>query len=366
MEANAPAAYDPLLRLLVCLCAALALVGPAAAAAADGARNHRALVVDGRPFFPILAWSQCPEQVEAALAIGVNVFMGPCETAREEELLERVGQRAYVVAPIARRGTLAHPRLLGWTQVDEPENHGIRPRDLALPARGARRPTFLSLTSRFLRKAEGPARYRAYVERADVVGFNLYPIATHCRSAWIRLGDVYEGQRELARLAFGKPTFQWLETGPLEGFCGSVPPVTPRELRAQAWLAVAGGATGIGWFTHTWTTGSWLRFDLTAPVTAAAARTSARSSALAPVLLAPQRRARAGRPVYAGAREHGGRVYVIAVNASSLPVTRRVRSRALGGVASVTPLGGGRTIAVEDGSFADEFEALAVRIYVGR
>ncbi len=52
-------------------------------------------------------------------------------------------------------------------------------------------------------------------------------------------------------LAGGRPTFQWIETGPINPtYCGGFA-MTAAELRAEVWLAIAGGATGIGYFTHT-------------------------------------------------------------------------------------------------------------------
>jgi len=51
--------------------------------------------------------------------------------------------------------------------------------------------------------------YPELVARADVVGFDLYPLQELCRPEL--LPWVYDAQAELRRLAPGKPTFQWIE-----------------------------------------------------------------------------------------------------------------------------------------------------------
>jgi len=57
------------------------------------------------------------------------------------------------------------------------------------------------------------------------------------------LGDGYEEQRALLALTT-KPTFQWIETGPLEGSCvrPGWPQLSPARVAAEIWLAIAGGA----------------------------------------------------------------------------------------------------------------------------
>ena len=99
----------------------------------------------------------------------------------------------------------------------------------------------------------GKSIYPAYAARADGLGFDLYPLSHLCGHAVVSLGSVYHDQRDLVALAGDRPTFQWLETGSLEGACGA--PVTPAAVHAEAWLAIAGGARGIGYFTYGWPDG---------------------------------------------------------------------------------------------------------------
>src|SRR5205085_9108336 len=98
---------------------------------------------------------------------------------------------------------------------------------------------------------QGRGMYPGLVAKTDMVGFDLYPLQNWCRPE--ALPAVYDAQRELVALAAGKPTFQWIETGHMD--CPDTPAlaVTPQTLRAESWLAIAGGARGLGFFPVGWT-----------------------------------------------------------------------------------------------------------------
>jgi hypothetical protein len=346
---------------LLCLSALATIAAPAPEAATT---RGRAIYVENRPFFPIMQWSQCPNDFGSSLLLGIDVFMGVCEDTSAAAAAVTLGPYGYLIPSIELRGSIDDVRLLGWHQPDEPENNGLTADALTAPDR-AQGPTFLTLTSEFMRRARGPSAYRAYAARADVIGFDLYPIAAHCKTH-ISLADVYRGQRDLLALAPGKPTYQWIETGPIDGRCTSREPVTPEEVRAEVWLAVAGGATGIGYFTHSWTRGDWFRFDVAFPIRGAIAKTNAELRALAPALLSTQLRASATPPVYAGARAYGNAVYVVAVNASTAPVTAQVRIPAAWRLKTARLWGPGTRSAVTAGTIRATFGPLEPRVYVLR
>jgi hypothetical protein len=348
-------------RAITLLCLLLlAVVSTAEAATTRG----RAILVENRPFFPIMQWNQCPNDFGSSLLLGIDVFMGVCEESSAADAAVTLGPYGYLIPSIELRGSIDDARLLGWHQPDEPENNGLAAGALTAPDR-AHGPTFLTLTSEFMRRARGPGAYRRYVARADVVGFDLYPIAAHCKTH-ISLADVYRGQRDLLALAPGKPTYQWIETGPIDGRCTARGPVTPEEVRAEVWLAIAGGATGIGYFTHTWTRGDWFRFDVDFPIRAAITQTNGEIRALAPVLLSQQVAARAKEPVYAGARRVGNAVYVIAVNASERAAATRIKVPALRTARAARISGTTLRRTVTDATIADRLGPFEVRVYVAR
>ena len=73
--------------------------------------------------------------------------------------------------------------------------------------------------------------------------------------------DVFRAQRELmTTYAPGKPTFQWIETSKMTGECASLQ-ITPAIVNAETWLAITGGACGIGFFTNSWTSDVWDRWS---------------------------------------------------------------------------------------------------------
>ena len=356
---------------VVLVVAVLALAGAAhpaqRAAPPSVSASGSALVVDGQPYFPIFAWAACPQDVERDLAAGVSAFMthGECS---EDALLTELGQRAYYVAPIdGGRDFGSDPRLLGYTQPDEPDGHEIFPEQLSLvPGRFV----FMTLTAHFAQELGplpdpfGKSIYPAYAARADGLGFDLYPLSHLCGHAVVSLGSVYHDQRDLVALAGDRPTFQWLETGSLEGACGA--PVTPAAVHAEAWLAIAGGARGIGYFTYGWPDGKATSFAVADDVAAALARTSLQIKSLARTLLAPSVRSVSSTrydPIKIGARRYDGRTYVIAVNSFDVPM--QWSRTGLPGLKSqrVQVVGESRSRVAWKGALRDSFPALGVHVY---
>jgi len=92
--------------------------------------------------------------------------------------------------------------------------------------------------------------YPGLVAAADVVGFDFYPLQELCRRDLV--AAVFDSQRELEALAPGKPTFQWIEARGMR--CAGIPGValSPATIRAESWLAIAGGAHGLGFFPADW------------------------------------------------------------------------------------------------------------------
>jgi hypothetical protein len=359
-------------RRLFPLACVLAVLLPAVAGAEPGplvAVKSSSIFLGGRPFFPTMVWAACPRDVEADLAAGINVFMGAGGSCGSEgDLLAAIGGRAYYVPSIRDgNGLLAHPDVIGYHQLDEPDGWGIPPE--RLPSVGNTL-VFLTLTPHFAQEQDplsptvGRGIYPRYIAKANVIGFDLYPLSHFCRHPRIRLASVYTEQRELVRLAGRKPTFQWLETGAQEGTCGAEP-VNGTLLRTEAWLAIAGGARGLGYFTYGWPGGLADSNSASAEVMAAITQVNRQISGLSAVLLAPAlpqvfstRRAQ----VKIGARKVGPTTYLIAVN--PFPTPRRW-SRALPGLATqkVAVVGEKRWLQARRGRLRDRFGPYSTHIY---
>ncbi|HZO62086.1 MAG TPA: hypothetical protein VFB35_03820, partial [Gaiellaceae bacterium] len=166
-----------------------------------------------------------------------------------------------------------------------------------------------------------------------------------------------------------KAVGEWIETGPIEGYCGA-DPVSPEQARAEAWAAVAGGAQALFWFTHTFAKGYWDDFDVSPAMAAAMAATNAELLRYTGIVLGgrdPAVVSAPGDPIKVGLRTAGGRVYLVAVNLSSAPAELADGSwwARLPGLTSqpVEELTTGSTGQASAGRLEDTIPAFGLRIY---
>jgi SpoIID/LytB domain protein len=312
---------------------------PAAPPSATPTVAGDAITLGGQPFFPFVVSAACAQEAQAKIAVGINLFLGN-GCGDDGALAEALHGRAFTATdghdengPLAAgavvlRGPPATPGLLSFLTLTEHFYSGAAP----LPQGNGIYPTLAGL--------------------ADLIGFGLYPQQGWCRDD--AYGDVYDAQRELAQLSGGKPTFQWIEAGPMERCTGQAPDPDPASVRAETWLAIAGGAEAIGYDPPTWTDA----------VGAELARTNAQIRTLAPALLDGSIDAQAASPlVKVSARAHNGATYVIAVNTTRSPVDTTIAVPGLKATA-VDVYDEQRQVSVAGGAFADHFDPLTVHIYV--
>jgi hypothetical protein len=335
------------------------LTTPALSRPVQMTTSDGAILLDGQPSFPKMVWAQCPDGVGANLAVGIDLFMGNgCGTAAS--LAAWVKGRAFVVAdaqaPAAERTGAVATHLPDEWDTHLPGDFTTADAMRAVPESPGSGPRFLTLTNHFYSRAnalpQGKAMYPALAASADVLGFDLYPLQNWCR--YDSFGDVFDSQLDLAALGRGRPTFQWIEARRMDCKGDELDP-TPETVRAETWLSIAGGAHAIGYFPNNWTEA----------VGAEIARTNHEISELAPALVGPTTAASVapGSDVKAGAREHNGAVYVIAVNASRAPGVASINVPVVGDRV-LRSLDGLRTVTASGGSFTDSFAPLEVRIYI--
>ena len=288
------------------------------------------LVVDGKPFFPIFSWGECTDGFETSLPVGTNLYAAN-RCGGLEAQLPALGDHALSAA-VAGEAVPDAGAVVGVFYPDEPDGRGLTAKTMPTidPSHGVR---FLTLTNHFYSGAaplaQGRGIYPGLIAKADMIGFDLYPLQNWCRPE--RLVDVYFSQRELVELAQGKPTFQWIEAAGMTCPHDGPTAVTPATVRAESWLAIAGGAKGLGFFPPA----AW-----TGDVGEAIAEVTQTVRELGPALTAPEVAARvepADGLVKAGARKHAGRLTIVAANAGYEPAAgddhraRPRRSCALGG-----------------------------------
>jgi hypothetical protein len=331
-----------------------ALSGPVQMTTADGA-----ILLDGQPAFPRMVWGQCPDAVAGNLAVGIDLFMGN-NCGSGADLAKWVSGQAFVLAN-SQAPAAARAGSVGVHLPDEWDT--FLPNDLTLadalrmvPPTPDSGPRFLTLTNHFYSGAaplpQGKGMYPALAASADVLGFDLYPLQNWCR--YDSFGDVFDSQVDLVALGRGKPTFQWIEARRMDCHGAQLDP-TPETVRAETWLAIAGGAHAIGYFPNNW-----------APeVGAEIARSSHEIQSLVPALVEPATAASVtlGSTIKVGAREHNGAVYVIAVNASRASASATITVPAVGN-RTLRSLDGAHVVTANAGSFTDSFGPLEVRVYV--
>jgi hypothetical protein len=321
--------------------------------------QHRAevrggrLVVDGRPFFPIMSWGECIDGFETSLPVGTNLYAGN-RCGGLDAQLPTLGDRALSAAV---QGEVVPDRgsVIGVFYPDEPDGKGLTLGTIPQSA-GVR---FLTLTSHFYSGAaplaQGRGNYPGLIAKADMVGFDLYPLQSWCSPE--RLVDVYFSQRELLDLAKGKPTFQWIEAAGMTCPHDGPTAVTPETVRAESWLAIAGGAKGLGFFPPA----AW-----TGDVGEAIADVTSTVQQLGPALTAPEVAVQAEPAdglVKAGARSHGGRLAIVVANAGYASASAQITVPGLGG-RPLMVVGTGRRVTPDGDTFGERFPPLGARVYM--
>lgn len=335
--------------------------------------------IDNQPFFPIMNWRQKPEDVSDNLDI-VNTFVGTYEDKQVQELVDEIDGRAYVIPPYDNSNSKKeYFGEIGRQLPDEPDGWGILPSELPQTKRieETGRLIYQNLTVHYNQPDQAPIitpaghtinaeDYLNYIKNADFIGTDIYPKAWMCNVPTLnKISVVYDYQRALSNLANGKPTSQWMEVNEIEGKCGDNP-LTPDEMRAEAYLAIAGGADGLGFFTYRWKEGVEDRFYATPEMLQALKKLSDEIGTLTPILLAPELPFTSGPkdPIKIGGRIYKGEYYMIAVNSSeNLVDWRRKPNGALLRNQKITINGADKEISARNGWINDKFDPLQVKIY---
>jgi hypothetical protein len=375
-----------------------ALVGAALAVAGLGASARPAATLPTDPgFFPIGVWLQDPANAPAYRAIGINRFIGLWEGPTEPQLtaLSAAGMPVFADQNAVGLAHRADPTLAGWLQPDEPDNAqpdgagGYGPcvdpavviaRYQAMHAADPTRPVLLNLGQNVAWDEDRPYigrgsacsarwdQYPEYVKGADIVSFDIYPVTSPYDHIRGELWRVALGIDRLRAWTKGeKPVWSVIETTHI----GSTAMPTPHDVRAELWMTLVHGASGLFYFAHEWEPSFREAGLLHYPAMRdAVAGLNAQVRDLAPVLNSPTiadgvtvASANQTVPVDVLVKRHDGWTYVFAV-AMRDGATRA--SFTLPGVhpgARVEVLGEDRTLVLDDRSFMDEFAGYDVHLY---
>lgn len=345
---------------------------------------------------PIAVWLQSPGNAAAYRELGITLYVGLWQGPTDAQLdaLKRAGMPvvcAQNAVGLARRND---PIIAGWMHGDEPDNaqpvvdpatgkttgYGpfVPPEKIVDDYRRLKdadpgRPVLLNLGQGVANDdwvGRGPGAtlsdYETYVHGADVVSFDVYPVAGVGRPD--RLWMVAQGVERLVRWAGSRrPVWSCIECTGIES--GRRP--TPAQVRSEVWMALIHGARGLIWFVHAFAP----RFDesalLSDPEMRAAVRAiNARVRELTPVLEAPAvdalvsvRGSEPGVPIALTARRHGGALFVLAVGMRHGRTRATFRVRGLPRRAVAQVLDEDRAVPVEDGVLVDDFGPFDARLY---
>lgn len=379
--ANGMRRLRELLSIGAVLLFAAAVTGPAGAASVPPKTGK------ARPVFPLGVWDQTPElNAQNYANIGITQFVGLSDGLLRASLAALAAAHLHLVTDGQSPAVLAGPDagvISAWlADPDEPDDAQERPGggygpcvDPAaiiaeykrLKAADPTRPVELGLGRGVADVNWGgrgsctgdTAQYPQYARGADILSFDVYPV-----NEGLPLDIVATGVDNLLKWDGGKPTWADIETTDIDGTAGP----TPAQTRAETWLAIIHGATGITYFCHIFTPSFDEAGCLHNPAMAAQlAKQNALIQSLASVILtAPDVK---GAKVSSAVRVdqmtrkgHHGSYYVFAVDPEPHPAdaTFTIPGARNG---TVTVIGTSRTLHMTRGVFTDHFRGYGTHLY---
>ncbi|MGC8667195.1 MAG: hypothetical protein ACP5VE_03635 [Chthonomonadales bacterium] len=353
----------------------------------------------GPGYFPIAVWLQDPANAARYKAAGFNLYIGLWKGPTEDQLhaLAKAGMPVICQQNETGLKHIHDPIIVGWMHQDEPDNAQpvtdaktgaqgwgscIPPQKvvaeyLAMRAKDPSRPVLLNLGQGVINEqwvGRGPGAslrdYETYVKGADIVSFDIYPIAGLDRPhPEDYLWYVGAGVARLAGWTGGrKIVWNCLECTRI---ANGARKVTPEQLRSEAWMAIVNGSRGLIYFVHEFKP----RFNehalLDDPrMLAAATRLNAEIRKMAPIINSPDiplpqpsETDRTSASIAAVAKRYKGSMYVFAVGMRNQETEATFHIPGTNEAGTAEALGEGRTIPVENGMFRDAFHPYEVHLY---
>jgi len=347
-------------------------------------------------YFPIAVWLQSPKNAARYKAAGINLYVGLWKGPTEEQLeqLRQAGMPVICSLNEVARRHLDDPIIVGWMHGDEPDNAQRRrdgkpgwgppipPQEIVAAYRRIRsidptRPVLLNLGQgvawdgwhgRGVRTRH-PEDYPKYVQGADIVSFDIYPVVSQYPQVKGRLWYVPYG---VARLrywtGYKKPVWNCIECTHIGN-----PDVKPtgRQVRSEVWMALIHGSRGLIYFVHQFKP-RFVEAGLLADpeMLAAVTEINRQIHQLAPVLNSPTLHGAvtvhcspADVPIATMTKRFDGHVYLFTAAMLGRPVEGTFQIKGLPGQGEAEVLGEDRTIAVTRGRFSDHFGPYEVHLY---
>ncbi len=356
---------------------------------ASAGETYPAGFPDDQRFFPIGVWMQSPKNAPYYASLGINTLIGLWNGPTEEQLVDLAHENLLAIATQNDVG-LSSPNnriIRAWMQQDEPDDaQAITPgvygpcvpaseivrRYREMKSRDPTRPVWLNFGPGLADEnwiGRGSCTgdvgyYDVASDGADILSFDIYPAGSAEPKVKGKLEYVAHGVENLRKhAARGQPVWAIIETSALD----PQRPVQPSEVRAEVWMALIHGATGIGYFVHefapTFREDGIFRHPEVAQEVAAVNRSI---HALAPILNSPDARRqisiKSAVPIATKLKENGNELYVFAVAMLNNPAKPRFEISGIGS-ARATVLGEDRDVPVVNGVFQDSFSGYGVHLY---
>lgn len=224
-------------------------------------------------FIPIGVWLQSPSNGSAYKSMGINTFVGLWGGPTRSQLAELERNGLFVVTEQNDLGlsSLYSKVIKAWMHPDEPDNaqknalglsvtcvppSSVAKRTRLMKQRDSTRPIMINF-GRGVADPTWPGRGTCtgdldyYVEASrdvDIASFDVYPVASPAGLIKGRLEYIVRGVTNLRKWAHGaRSVWAVIETTRISH--DSDRP-SPRQIRAEVWLAVIAGARGIVYFVH--------------------------------------------------------------------------------------------------------------------
>ena len=349
--------------------------------------------------FPIAVWLQDPKQAGRYRQAGINLYVALWKGPTEEHLRELTAAGMPVICEQNRVGLAHHddPIIVGWMHGDEPDNaqeivdratgrrsYGppVPPAHIVaeyqtLRAEDPNRPIMLNLGQGVANdewKGRGPGAslndYPGYVRGADIVSFDVYPVAGLDRADGNQLlWYVAKGLDRLAKWTGGRQRiWNCIECTHISNPKAKA---TPHQVRAEVWMSLVHGSRGLIYFVHQFQP----RFNEHAllddpEMLAAVTAINKQITDLAPVLNGPHvpdvasvHSSQPDVPIDLTVRRYGDTIYVFAVAMRNAPIRGRFEIKSQSPRSTADVIGEHRRIAIKEGRFEDEFQPYDVHLY---
>lgn len=353
-------------------------------------------------FFPVAVWAQNPKNAEAYKSNGINMYVSiPGRLDQEKlDLMKKAGMRFITHQNDFGRANLNEPLIYGWMHGDEPDNAQrsktpgkwdpcIDPAIIVqnyekLKESDPSRPVYLNVGrgvayTNWVGRGECRGRtdmYKisnnGYLKGCDIASFDIYPVNSSEPDVKDSLWYVAKGIDNLLEWSdHTKPVWCWIESTLIsenKDRDRETRKPTPAEVKSEVWMALIHGASGVGYFCHSFGTNfddAALLHD--AEMIKGVKAVNEQIASLARVLNSPSTTGYAvavsgnkAVPVDVMTKKSGNANYIFAV--AMRPGNTTVTFTVAEGK-KVEVLGENRSIKVKKGKFSDDFSGYAVHLY---